>query len=219
MVPPSVFPTANPSIALSPVPPQSSEREWAAVLVSDLSSLQRKTRNRALPASSVTSQLSITALHIIHSMVVSAELKCFPCPLSPFPQGRKYFFLPPCWMESLLLMYKMKCHFHKPSFLQQEISLCLKTLLSWTVIYLWVFTGFMFPVFFFQIVIPNCRYFTALLCFPYITAEIISEQTVSFSLVVIGGKKVTQLSKHECVFETKPLLSDHASSWPQHVTQ
>lgn len=71
------------------------------------------------------------------------------------------------------------------------------------IIYLWVSTGFMFPVFFFQIVIPNWRYFTALLCFPHITAEIISEQTVAFSLEVIGEKKVTELSKHQRVFETK----------------
>jgi len=60
----------------------------------------------------------------------------------------------------------------------------------------------MFPVFSFQIVILNCRYFTALLCFPHITAEIISEETVSFSLVAIG-KKVTEVSKHKCVFEAK----------------
>lgn len=64
-----------------------------------------------------------------------------------------------------------------------------QTLLRWMIIYLWASTGFMFLVFFFQIMIPNCRYFTALLCFPHISAEIISEQTVSFSFVVIGKKK------------------------------
>lgn len=120
MVPPSICPTAVSSIALAPVPLQSSESGWAAVPLSDLSSLQSETGTRALPASSVTGQLSITALHIAQSMVVSAELKRSPCPLSPFPQGRKYFFLPRCWMESLLLMCKMKCHFHKPPFFSRK---------------------------------------------------------------------------------------------------